>query len=277
MSAPILRVLEPVPTARNAAEPRPPSFEPLDAGRPGVLASFWVSLAAHLVIVAAAVLGPLLLGPELPDAGPGGMAVFFYDPPPPPPLPLPRGNPLVPERPGRQRPRPERAAEPRETSAPSDSARPRFELPPDFAPEDLGEQEWGSETGSPLGVPEGMEGGVPEGEIGGVLGGVVGGVVGGRLGGTLVVRDYDRPPRVLRKTKPRYPERAFIDKIEGTVLLEILIDVDGRVTHARVVESVPALDEAALATVREWLFEPALKGGRPVPTLARAPIRFVIY
>jgi len=285
MSAPNLRVLAPEPTPPDRAPPRRaivaapvPLFEGVGTPRARrSLLSFWVSLATHAGVVAAAVLLPILWGSALPGTGLGGTTVFLYDPPPPPPLPLPRGNPLMPERPERQRPRPEPKTAPREASSPSDTLRPRFELPRDFFPADLSEDTWGSETGSPLGVPEGMEGGVPEGEIGGILGGVVGGVVGGRLGGTLVVRDYDRPPRVLRKTKPRYPEKAFVEKIEGTVVLEILIDVRGRVTQARVLQSVPALDDAALATVREWLFEPAMKGGRPVPTLARAPIHFVIY
>jgi protein TonB len=84
------------------------------------------------------------------------------------------------------------------------------------------------------------------------------------------------PPDFIPPTRPQYPEEAFIKKVEGTVLLEILINVDGRVAHAEDLRSIPLLDEAALATVQQWLFEPALKNGRPVATLARAPISFTI-
>jgi protein TonB len=121
-----------------------------------------------------------------------------------------------------------------------------------------------------------MEGGVPEGQVGGVLGGTVGGVVGGRFGG-LPVRDYDQPPRLLSIVQPVYPQRAFVEKIQGVVLLRILIDDRGRVVEARVLESVPPLDAAAVAAVMQWRFQPARVHGRPVPTLANAPIRFRIY
>ena len=76
--------------------------------------------------------------------------------------------------------------------------------------------------------------------------------------------------------KPVYPPEAAIKRIEGVVHVEILIDETGRVVEARVVGSVPLLDEAALRTVREWLFTPALKNGRAVPTRAVADVTFHI-
>jgi periplasmic protein TonB len=91
------------------------------------------------------------------------------------------------------------------------------------------------------------------------------------------VKDYDRPPRLITKTKPVYPAEAFKKKVEGTVLVEILIGADGRVLRARVLESVPALDAAALEAVRQWAFVPAIKNGRPVATSALAPVSFRIY
>jgi protein TonB len=213
--------------------------------------------------------------------------VLMYDPPPPPPLPLPRGNPLLPERAGpRERPVSQTEPEPQrlareapslEASSPADSTAPRLTLPPDFGPLGLGEEQWGSATGSEFGVAEGMEGGVPGGQIGGMPGGVIGGVIGGRLGGIVPVADCDQPPRLIWQTRPKYPHEAFVKKVQGTVLLEILINVDGRVVHARVLQSIPLLDQAALASVEEWLFEPAVRNGRPVATLARAPIRFGLY
>jgi len=124
------------------------------------------------------------------------------------------------------------------------------------------------------------QGGVPQA---GVEGSVVSGVPGGEVGkvvvgtGTLPVMDYDQPPRVIKITRPQYPMEAFIKKIEGTVIVEILIDSTGRVDRARVIQSVPLLDAMALQTVYQWLFSPAVKNGRPVPTLAHAPIAFRIY
>ena len=66
-------------------------------------------------------------------------------------------------------------------------------------------------------------------------------------------------------------------KVEGAVVLELLIDAAGRIARARVVQSVPALDAAALEAVRKWVFSPAIKQGRPVPAAAMAPVSFRIY
>jgi protein TonB len=120
-----------------------------------------------------------------------------------------------------------------------------------------------------------MEGGVEGGVVGGVPGGVLGGVIGGAGNGP--VSDFDRPPRPLRQTKPRYPQDAFVKKVEGTVLVEFVIDAEGRVAAARVRQSVPLLDAAALEAVREWIFTPAFKHGVPVASAALAPVVFRIY
>ncbi|HEX9185696.1 MAG TPA: energy transducer TonB [Vicinamibacteria bacterium] len=85
---------------------------------------------------------------------------------------------------------------------------------------------------------------------------------------------HDSPPRPLHVTRPQYPAEARARNLEGTVVVELLIDADGRVTRSRVMQSVPGLDEAALACVQTWRFAPAVKNGQRVPTLAHAPIAF---
>ena len=87
----------------------------------------------------------------------------------------------------------------------------------------------------------------------------------------------DSPPKVLVQTKPTYPRAAFDEKVQGTVIVEILINELGRVSHAEIRRSLPGLDEAALACVRDWQFEPAQRKGRPVACVARAPVTFRIY
>ncbi len=91
-----------------------------------------------------------------------------------------------------------------------------------------------------------------------------------------VVSDYDQPPRPIKIVKPQYPRDAFAKRIQGVVEVEILIDASGNVARARVVKSVPGLDEAALDTVERWRFSPATKNGRSVATVARAPVIFEI-
>ena len=66
-------------------------------------------------------------------------------------------------------------------------------------------------------------------------------------------------------------------KVEGTVVIEIVIDERGRVVRTRIVRFVALLDAAAVAAVRRWVFAPALKHGRPVATLAMAPVASRIF
>ncbi len=234
------------------------------------------SFAVHTIIVLLIVFVPIFTPPELPDQH-DPIAVLLYDPPPPPPPPLPKGSAMQDEPVEPEPPKPvvETPAEEPEFTAPIEPETPVevAELRPEDAvsPDD----QFGSEFGSDFGVPEGMEVGVEGGVVGGIPGGVLGGVLGGT--GTGPVMDWDREPRIIKKTQPTYPQEAFVKKIEGVVLIEILIDSTGRVVRARVIQSVPLLDAAALQTVYQWLFEPAMKDGVPVPTIAHAPVHFRIY
>jgi periplasmic protein TonB len=268
----------PAPPPRAARPERLPEtlFTDLVVSNPPALsrrarATLRVSAAAHVVAITAIVLVPILAPPPPPERI-DYIRALIYDPPPPPPPPLPKGSALV------QRAEPE---PPKPVTEEVQPEKPKFEAPQlnptDVRPEAgvRASDQFGSPTGSDLGVPEGMEGGVEGGVVGGVPGGVLGGVLGGT--GTGPVMDYDQPPRLLKSSKPVYPQEAFIKKIEGTVLLEILIDTNGRVARARVLQSIPQLDAAALQTVYQWIFSPAIKHGRPVPTIAQAPVGFKIY
>jgi periplasmic protein TonB len=233
------------------------------------------SVAAHALVVAFLVLYPLFR-PERPGDRPDvdTIRVLIYDPPPPPPPPLPKGAAE-----GGRVPRSVQAPVPAPTPVASEN---RMEAPVEVvAPSPdrtaLTEDRVGSPTGSDAGVAEGMEGGVEGGVVGGVPGGVLGGVIGGTGTGPVPVFDYDRPPRLVRQTKPKYPPDAFVKKVQGIVLVEFLVDTNGRVSRARVIQSIPMLDAAALEAVRDWVFYPALRRGQPVATLARAPVSFTIY
>jgi periplasmic protein TonB len=91
------------------------------------------------------------------------------------------------------------------------------------------------------------------------------------------VGDYDQPPRALKLTRPVYPQEAFIKKVEGVVTVEFVIELEGDVRSARVIRSVPLLDQAAMETVKQWRFAPAIKKGRKVTARATAPVSFRIF
>lgn len=216
-----------------------------------------VPLSAALHALA---LAPLILVPFHPSAAPSVREYIpiLWNPPPPPPPPLARGAGLT--------TRPPRVMA---TPAPQTVA---FVAPVEWVPEPpvtLAPAE-ATETG---GDPDGTDAGHPDGMPGGRKGGVVGGT------GTLPVpaASFDRPPRLVRMTRPEYPQQAFVDRIEGDVVLDILIDARGNVVWTQVARSVPALDEAAQAAVRLWVFEPAVQDGRPVAARATAPVRFRLY
>jgi protein TonB len=154
-----------------------------------------------------------------------------------------------------------------EMTVPDDTPRVAELQPEDRVPES---EQAGDPEGSDMGVAEGLPGGVEGGVVGGVWGGV-------GCTGDGPIMDYDQPPRPIKITRPQYPLEAFVKKVEGTVVLEILIDAAGRVVRARVITSIPLLDAAAIQTVYQWTFSPAIKGGRPVATLAHAPVQFRIY
>jgi len=235
----------------------------------------WTSFVVHTVAILLLIFVPVFTPPELPERD--YVVALLYDPPPPPPPPLPKGTRSKPEPVKPQLPKPvvEEPEEEPEFTAPIEPETPTEVA--ELVPEETisADDQWGSENGSDFGVPEGMEEGVEGGMVGGIPGGVLGGVLGGT--GTGPVMDYDSPPKPIKITRPQYPQEAFVKKVEGTVTVEILIDSTGRVVRARVIQSVPMLDAAALQTVYQWIFQPAVKHGRPVATIAHAPVAFRIY
>lgn len=85
-----------------------------------------------------------------------------------------------------------------------------------------------------------------------------------------------RAPRRLNEIAPAYPAIARDAHVEGVVILEATIDAGGAVQTARVLRSIPLLDEAALSAVRQWQFEPALLNGQPVAVIMTVTVKFTL-
>jgi protein TonB len=83
-----------------------------------------------------------------------------------------------------------------------------------------------------------------------------------------------RAPKKVRDAPPVYPAIAQAARVEGIVILEATIDVNGQVREARVLRSIPLLDEAALAAVRQWEYTPTLLNGRAVPVVMTVTVAF---
>lgn len=125
--------------------------------------------------------------------------------------------------------------------------------------------------GSGGGIGSGSGGGVGSGRGGGFGPGEGGGAGGGafRIGGGV------SPPTVIFKKEPEYSEEARKAKYQGTVLLAIVVDVDGTTRNIRVIRPLGmGLDEKAIEAVQQWRFKPGYKDGRPVPVMANVEVNF---
>lgn len=83
-----------------------------------------------------------------------------------------------------------------------------------------------------------------------------------------------RPPAKTRHVAPLYPPIAIASKVEGVVILEVVIGENGRVQDVRVLRSRPLLDQAAVDAVRQWQFTPTLLNGEPVPIVMTVTVSF---
>ncbi|MBL8143273.1 MAG: energy transducer TonB, partial [Acidobacteria bacterium] len=63
-------------------------------------------------------------------------------------------------------------------------------------------------------------------------------------------------------------------RITGVVILELTIGADGSVVNARVLRSIPLLDQAALDAARQWKYAPTLLNGVPTPVIMTATVTF---
>jgi protein TonB len=91
-----------------------------------------------------------------------------------------------------------------------------------------------------------------------------------RVGGDIA------PPTRVRHVSPVYPPEARCARLEGTVIIEATIGIDGRVLDGRILRSVSGLDLAALDAVLQWQFAPTVVDGEGVPVVMTVSVNFVL-
>ena len=211
-----------------------------------------VSIATHVAVIAAVVLGPLVAPGELPEPNrPLLYAVTAIDLPAPPPA-------------------PRLAAAPASGRTSPDKA--PLEAPAAIAPESAIE-------------PAAFGTDIALGDMPGLGSGVTGGMdlpdareaappapprqaAPHRVGGQI------QPPRALRSVPPVYRPIAQQARVEGAVRIDAVIGEDGRVREATVVEGSPLLSGAALDAVRQWRFTPTRLNGQPVAVVMTVTVVF---
>ena len=136
-------------------------------------------------------------------------------------------------------------------------------------------------------VGGGVPGGVPGGVTGGSMGGVIGGVIGGmntmaqplapkkegpkapvRVGGRV------KEPRVITRVDPVYPALARQTHMQGSVVIDAIIDEHGNITQENVVSGPPLLIQAALDALKKWKYEPTYLNDEPVPVQLSVTVTF---
>lgn len=97
-----------------------------------------------------------------------------------------------------------------------------------------------------------------------------------QVDGALRVGGNVRTPVKIRDVRPIYPPLAQAGQVSGMVIAEVRIGTDGLVEDARILKSIPLLDQAALDAITQWRFRPTLMNGRPVPVIMTVTVNFTL-
>jgi periplasmic protein TonB len=221
-----------------------------------------VSVVGHAVVIALAVVLPLLYATDAIPTAPAMMA-FVVDAPAPPPPPPPPSAPV--------RPTPKaEAARPQPTTSRAFAA--PVEAPAEVRPEPASAATFAGEGG--------VEGGIE----GGVAGGIIGGLVAApppppppppvqptapvRIGGAI------KAPALVKRVEPVYPDVALMAKVGGMVILEAVVGPNGSVESVRILRSVKFLDQAAIDAVKQWQYSPLMLNGNATPFVLTVTLGF---
>jgi TonB family protein len=128
--------------------------------------------------------------------------------------------------------------------------------------------------GSGGGVGSGTGTGIGAGRGPGLGDGVGGGTGGGvyRPGGSVTA------PQLISQVRPSYTASALNRRVQGSVVLELVVTATGAPSLIRVVQSLDVdLDEEAIKAVRQWRFVPGRMSGTPVSVVVTVVLDFTIH
>ena len=271
--------------------PSPPLVPEPGSHRAAAIAT---SVLGHAILIAGLLLAGRYVAKEVEDAP---VRLVFVEPAPPPklgsptggaaaapaPAPAPAEAPAAPPQPQQREalewvakpalypPKPKPAPQPKPVGKTVPKPQPAAQQPAAPAV--------GSETADVK--PDATTPG-PRGVADGVTAGVEGGLPGGQVGGlgteVTPLSKAAVAPTVARRVVPRYPDSARMRGIEGQVVIEAIIARDGSVEPGvKIIQSIPALDDAAIEAFRQWRFTPGRDAsGRPLRVILQAPVRFVL-
>jgi protein TonB len=217
-----------------------------------------VSVGLHAAIIGTAILASAW-SVAMPNASPPQIKPFIMR--------------VLPTIPAPVRPAPPRQPEPQPPAGPSPSAAgPVVDAPPAQIPSDIPNLTPGDATG-PIEGPVQWDW-IGTGDTGG--GGGVG-IVTEPTGPYPVVAGGATKPITIRRVEPVYPPLLVRAKMSGYAIVECIVEKDGRITSAEVVETNHVLfGDAARAAVLQWTFLPGRLNGDPVPTIFSLTVNFQV-
>ena len=86
------------------------------------------------------------------------------------------------------------------------------------------------------------------------------------------------PPSIISQTLPEYPSSALEKGIEGVVMVQAFVGLNGKAEKVEIKVSSGdlELDASAIKAVSQWSFNPAAQAGAPVASWFEVPIRFTL-
>ncbi len=94
-------------------------------------------------------------------------------------------------------------------------------------------------------------------------------------GEPVVIDESMTEPRVLTKVAPEYTEMARKARVQGVVIVQAVIREDGQVAGTKILKGLPmGLDQQAVAAIKQWVFEPATREGKPVAVYYNLTVDF---
>jgi len=122
----------------------------------------------------------------------------------------------------------------------------------------------------------------PEGVVGDAPGGIPHDAPGGVMSSSPVRPGVVRVSRsvmerlVVTKVAPEYPPDAKEQKIQGVVVLSVIIDKEGNVSEIQLISGHPLLAPAAIEAVKQWKYRSYLLNGSPVEVETQIQVNFTL-
>jgi protein TonB len=209
-----------------------------------------VSVLIHAAVIAALVIVPGYFVTKVVEQPPKEVTLVFTPPAPTPPPPAAA-----------------RASAPKtRTATPTPQIFQRQPLTaPTIIPKSVATTSTTQAVNAPdLGIPDGVDGGSPDGVLGGIIGGTGSGPAAPATAGIVRVGGNVKRPELLKRVEPIYPAVAKMTEVQGTVLIDAVIDAQGDVVKEHAVDGPAVLVQAALDAVKQWRYQPTYLNGQPV-------------